>query len=184
MSQLEITLFFFFCEMPCWSLWCCFQPTSHFKSLPFRQGGLILHIEALLSGILENRCNFRCVNIVLSYIMCGDSLCFRRLRMCCWLTHCAPGGPVVWQILYSCSYKQAALFNSSLQSLGEEIGPPEPLPTTDKEVNYSIGFTDLNGDLTFCFFNACGNTTQNWVLHFYTVTTIIQLCKNRVYCKL
>ncbi|XP_053198544.1 amyloid beta A4 precursor protein-binding family B member 1-interacting protein [Scomber japonicus] len=33
------------------------------------------------------------------------------------------------------------------QSLGEEIGPPEPLPTTDKEVNYSIGFTDLNESL-------------------------------------
>lgn len=55
------------------------------------------------------------------------------------------------QILYSCSYKHTALFNSSPQSLGQETVPPASLPSTNNEINFSIGFTDLNGDLTFCF---------------------------------
>ncbi|KAM9337187.1 amyloid beta A4 precursor protein-binding family B member 1-interacting protein [Symphorus nematophorus] len=33
------------------------------------------------------------------------------------------------------------------QSLGQETVPPEPLPSTNEEVNFSIGFTDLNESL-------------------------------------
>ncbi|XP_074549050.1 amyloid beta A4 precursor protein-binding family B member 1-interacting protein isoform X2 [Halichoeres trimaculatus] len=33
------------------------------------------------------------------------------------------------------------------QSLGQETVPPEPLPSTNEEVSYSIGFTDLNESL-------------------------------------
>ncbi|XP_073344418.1 amyloid beta A4 precursor protein-binding family B member 1-interacting protein [Pagrus major] len=33
------------------------------------------------------------------------------------------------------------------QSLGQETVPPEPLPSTKEEVNFSIGFTDLNESL-------------------------------------
>ncbi|XP_041670213.1 amyloid beta A4 precursor protein-binding family B member 1-interacting protein isoform X2 [Cheilinus undulatus] len=40
------------------------------------------------------------------------------------------------------------LLTQSLDSsLGPETLPPEPLPSTNKEVNYSFGFTDLNASL-------------------------------------
>ena len=64
-----------------------------------------------------------------------------------WINSLSPWGSV--QILYPCSYTHC-LVHSSPQSLGQETVPPAPLPSADKEVSYSIGYTDLNGDLTFC----------------------------------
>lgn len=124
--------------------------------------------------------------------MSVDSLCFRTLNVLLikslsprWVGgELAVGGPAVPQILYSCPHKHATLFILLPQSLGQETVPPASLPSTaDKEVNFSIGFADLNGDLTRpC---VCGNITLNWLLELctMTVTIMLLLCKDRMRCR-
>lgn len=69
-----------------------------------------------------------------------------------------------------------------LQSLEQEISPPSPAapasaPSTKEDIKLSIGFTDLNGDLTTCPpGHCCKMVTKSCLLKCCTVAVLLSSC--------
>lgn len=73
-----------------------------------------------------------------------------------------------------------------LQSLEQEISPhppPASEPGTKEEMKLSIGFTDLNGDLTSCpSVHCCKMVTKSCLLKCCTLTQLLLLLCNACGC--